>query len=164
MNEALKEITKGAKVRRVSVKFGIPRTTLQRRMKMTINGPALLGRKSVFTPQQEEVLAKHMKEMVNMFYGLTGLEARKLAFDLAEKLKMKHQFNKEKKVAGRDWLRGFLKRNPTLSIRKPEATSINRIKGFNDVEIKKFLTILKLYLKSIPSPHKTFTTWMKLGF
>ncbi|XP_004205447.1 uncharacterized protein LOC101238624 [Hydra vulgaris] len=35
------------------------------------------------------------------------------------------------KKAGRDWLIGFLKRNPKLSVRKPEATLIVRALAFN---------------------------------
>lgn len=76
--------------------------------------------------------------MANMFFGLTKLELRKAVFDYAEKNMIPHRFNKDNKLAGKDWLDGFLKRNERISIRKPEATSLNRIKAFNKVEVKKF--------------------------
>lgn len=36
-------------------------------------------------------------------------------------------------MAGEDWVAGFHKRNRNISLRKPEATSLNRIEGFNKV-------------------------------
>ena len=45
-------------------------------------------------------------------------------------------------MAGWDWLQGFLKRHPKISIRKPEATSAARARGFNKVSVSKFFTLL----------------------
>jgi hypothetical protein len=52
-----------------------------------------------------------------------------------ERNEIKHKFNKDSHTAGKDWLVNFLKRNPSVSIRKPEATSINRIVGFSKTEV-----------------------------
>lgn len=71
-----------------------------------------------------------------MYDGPRGL--RKAAFEYAERNKMKHPFNTVKKEAGKDWFYGFLKRNPEISIRVPEATSINRITAFNVSEMHIF--------------------------
>ncbi|XP_065658895.1 uncharacterized protein LOC136083427 [Hydra vulgaris] len=49
----------------------------------------------------------------------------------------------EQKKAGRDWLTGFLKRNPKLSVRKPEATSIARASTFNRYTIDIFFNKLQ---------------------
>jgi hypothetical protein len=43
-------------------------------------------------------------------------------------------------MAGRDWLEAFLRRNPSVAVRKPEATSMSRIKGFNKSEVSRFFT------------------------
>ncbi|XP_015376529.1 PREDICTED: jerky protein homolog-like [Diuraphis noxia] len=77
-----------------------------------------------------------------MFYGITPLELRKVAYDFAEKNGMKHKFNKNKQIAGKDWFQAYLKRHPNLSIRKPEATSLGRISGFNREFVEKFFTNL----------------------
>lgn len=51
-------------------------------------------------------------------------------------------------MAGKDWLQAFIRRHPQLSIRKPEATSIARITGFNKDTVKLFYDNLNvIYLK-----------------
>lgn len=60
-----------------------------------------------------------------MHHGLTTLETRKLAFQFAEAIGIKVPENwhvDDKK--GRDWLYGFMQRNKSLSIRKPEVTTL----------------------------------------
>lgn len=78
-----------------------------------------------------------------MFYGLTPNELRKLAYEFAEQNNIKNIFNKEKKVAGYDWLCLFTKRNPGFKLREPDNTSINRICAFNKEEVKLFYDNLK---------------------
>ena len=138
LQQATKAVKNGLSIRSSAKKHGIPESTLRRKIKKKDVSPSHFGRKSYFSPEQEKLLSKYLVNMSNMFYGLTGLKFRRVAFELAEKLEVKHNFNKANKVAGKDWLKGFFKRNPELSIRKPEATSINRIKGFCRTEVEKF--------------------------
>ena len=42
-------------------------------------------------------------------------------------------------LLGRDWLTRYLKRNPSVSVRKPEATSINRNTAIHRQEVTLFL-------------------------
>lgn len=46
------------------------------------------------------------------------------------------------------WLEGFLKRNKKISVRKPEATSINRITAFNKPEVTRFYENLENVMKT----------------
>jgi len=86
---------------------------------------------------------------------MTSKDVRYLAYECAKK------FNKnfpkewsEPKSAGVDWLYGFLKRHPSLSIRTPEATSLARATSFNKVNVKeffdKFSDVINKY-KFVPS-------------
>jgi hypothetical protein len=58
-------------------------------------------------------------------------DVRKLAFDLAEKYKFPHTLNKETKMERKKLFYAFMRRNPQLSVRQPEATSLATAKGPN---------------------------------
>ena len=58
-------------------------------------------------------------------YGLTTLDVRRLAYEIAVKTGVNNPFNETTKMAGKDRLCGFFARHPDLSIiKKPQATSI----------------------------------------
>ncbi|XP_039752852.1 uncharacterized protein LOC120628493 [Pararge aegeria] len=71
---------------------------------------------------------------------------------MAEKFGVADRFNEIKKSAGRDFLTGFFQRHPDLSIRKPEATSINRILGFNKAEVDQFFENLEKVMSKYHFP------------
>lgn len=134
--------------------FNVPSSTLRRRAAnkntYAINETKgfLGGSVPTFDKDIEDQITKHIKELETRFYGLTMLELRKLAFDLAEKNGIPHKFNKEKGVAGWNWIKGFLRRNPSISLRKPELTSAARAQAFNKPRIKDFFKRLAEVLDS----------------
>ena len=93
-----------------------------------------------FSTDFENELTKHLLDLNERFYGLSTKDVRRIAFELAESLKLNHPFNKEKRHAGEDWLLNFMKRN-NLSIRKPEPTSLARAIEFNRHQVGNFLTL-----------------------
>ena len=46
-------------------------------------------------------------------------------------------------MAGKKWFYGFMKRNPKLSLRQPQSTSIARAKSFNKQRVMEFFGILE---------------------
>jgi len=89
----------------------------------------------IFNNLQESMLTNYLKNCADMYFGLSTKDVKKLAYEFALKLDLKippswtkHEF------AGDDWFSSFLKRNNTLSIRKPEATSLARAMNFNPVK------------------------------
>lgn len=143
---ALAFIEEGNSINASSKKYGIPFSTLQESREKNNNSKPHLGRSATFTPEQEQALADRIKTLANVFYGLTAIEVRRVAFHYAERNEIPHRFSENERLAGKDWLYGFLERNQSISIRKPEATSINRITGFNRVEVKKFYDNLETVL------------------
>nr|CAH7764118.1 unnamed protein product [Callosobruchus chinensis] len=109
-------------------------------------GEARLGRKAVFSPEIESQLKEYVLTLAKLFYGLTPKELRRLAFKYAEEHKIKHGFPSNKQAAGKDWLYGFLRRNPEIKLMQPEGTSINRIASFNSESTKKFFANLKVLM------------------
>ncbi|ESO12383.1 hypothetical protein HELRODRAFT_158893 [Helobdella robusta] len=125
-------------------KYGVPARTLKRhQMAMTkFPGKIRLGHfHSIFTKDQELELVEIIKSMEKSLFGMTTTDVRKVAFEFAEKMKLSHPFKVEMKMAGIDWMYGFLKRHPTLSIRKPEAINLSRLVGFNKEQVKIFFDI-----------------------
>lgn len=88
-------------------------------------------------------LVDYLKEMDTRFYGLTFREMQILAYEYADINKINHPFNNDNKLAGRDWVYGFLSRHPSLSLRKPVGTSLARATGFNKPQIDLFFQNLK---------------------
>ena len=74
---------------------------------------------------------------------------------LSEEDNIKNNFNSDNKMAGRDFVAGFLKRHPRLSIRKPEAVSINRVFGLHRTSINIYFDNLKTVLDQYQfQPHE----------
>lgn len=82
-----------------------------------------------------------------MNYGLSVNNTLSLTNQYAEQLEALKQLEvprpkswENKKKASKDWYYGFMKRNPTLSLRKPTPTSIARSKGFCKQSVDDFFT------------------------
>ena len=142
LKNAKTAISRGLSIRKAADQFKIPFSTLQERMKSGIDSDPSLGRKCVFPPVHEAALADHVKTLSKIFYGITALKLRKIAFEYAERNLLSHRFDKETKMAGLDWMYGFMDRNK-ISVRKPEATSIGRAIGFNKDEVNRFFQNLE---------------------
>ncbi|XP_053685729.1 uncharacterized protein LOC128735260 [Sabethes cyaneus] len=101
----------------------------------------------VFNAVQEKELVQHLLQLEERFYGLSMRDVKELAFELAERNNLPHPFNKALRMAGQDWLNGFLLRNPKISFRKPEATSAARARGFNKPSVTKYFDLLKAIMQ-----------------
>lgn len=136
--------------------FNVPLTSLHKRVKLGFF-KAKMGTRTVFTAEQEEDICNHLLQLSKMFYGLTPVQLRRAVYTYAEKLSVHNKFNGEKREAGKDWMYGFMSRHPQLSFRKPEPTSINRIMGFNKIEINRFFDNLEnLFQKHSFPPTRIF--------
>lgn len=135
-------LEKGFSMRAAAKKIGIAYSTLQERMKKDKFSTPVLGRHAVFTQDQEFEMAKQIKHLALIFYGCTAIQVRKVAYQYAVKNGIKHQFNNNTEMAGRDWLERFLSRND-ISIRKAEGCSLNRVTAFNKAEVDVFFKLLE---------------------
>ena len=159
MQEALNAITSGQlSKRKASKQYGIPRPTLIKRLKNVEHQPTSLGRfRPVFDSAFDRELVDYALEMQRRCYGLSVVDLRRLAFQLAEKNNIPHPFSKTMQMAGKEWAFSFLRRHTELSLRSPEATSMSRMTGFNRVQVNKFYELLREeFEKEDYSAHQIF--------
>ena len=110
----------------------------------------------MFSTAEEASLTEYAKKAARLFYGLSTTQTRKLAYDYARILNKDIPSSwAENERAGEDWLSGFLKRNATISLRSPEATTLSRATSFNRINVAKFFDILmEVYARDQYGPER----------
>uniref|UniRef100_A0A1B6L3T1 HTH CENPB-type domain-containing protein n=1 Tax=Graphocephala atropunctata TaxID=36148 RepID=A0A1B6L3T1_9HEMI len=149
MSEAIEAVISGEMgFLKAARQFNVPKSSLERYVNKKKKNPEYKvdktdGKfKNVFSVEQEFELVKYLKSMESRLFGLTMKDLRSLAFQLAERNGLNHRFDKSSGLAGQDWVKGFLSRHPTLSIRTPESTSGARAMGFNKIAVSQFFSLL----------------------
>ncbi|KAK9709217.1 hypothetical protein QE152_g26744 [Popillia japonica] len=87
----------------------------------------------VFNAEQEGILESYILTRVSIYFGLLLERATKLAYECAVRFdaqRIPALWHKNGMV-GKDWFTNFTKRNPSLSVRTPDATSAGRATSFN---------------------------------
>ena len=102
-----------------------------------------IGRKPVLSIDQETELKAIIFEMEASLFGLTRNDVRQFVFKFCETKNIKNNFNQASQRAGKDWLNGYLKRHPAISMRIPEPTSIQRAMGFNKPKVDRYMKLLE---------------------
>jgi hypothetical protein len=122
--------------------YGIPPRTLKRRIDTNNTVKAGMRPSSIFGAESEHVI-----KLQQHGFSPTRLDVREMAFRLAERLQINHKFNREKALAGYDWLTSFLRRNPELVIRKAEGLSRYRNVGMNRETVTQYFHLLAQVLE-----------------
>lgn len=128
---------KKASLREAEKATGVPFNSIRRHIANDsgLNGEQIHGYKQprrVFSTVMEQELCRYLITCSQMNHGLTIKETCNLAYSYAisNNIIPPNSWHSEES-AGKDWLEGLMKRNPQLSIRKPEATSLARCTAFN---------------------------------
>ncbi|KAJ8951546.1 hypothetical protein NQ318_020419 [Aromia moschata] len=104
----------GKKIREAARTFNIPESNLRKYKSRPedLHQSPRLGRQPVFTKETENELREYILILAKLFFGLTPKGLRRLVFRYAEANNIRHNVNRVKGLAGKDWLYGFLKKNP----------------------------------------------------
>lgn len=151
MEEAVKRVVNNNEsIRSVATATGIYYVTLSRyvkqiRRKMVETGNQVslnsvgYTKRNVFSQEKSEALVAYLKHAAKIYFGLSPRDVRVLAYEcaVAFEIAVPESWTRNQ-CAGEDWLTIFLKRNPTLSIRTPEPTSLQRACGFNKASVSLF--------------------------
>ncbi|XP_067613942.1 uncharacterized protein [Eurosta solidaginis] len=156
MKKAIADVLNGVETpTSASKKYNLKRQTIESRVKKHghKNVDAIYQSKftwkQVFTIKEEAELVDYVKKCCYYQYGLSYKNFQKLAYQYAvangKEFPENWNVNNE---AGIDWLHSFMKRNPSLSLRKPEKTSLARLTGFSKKAVDEFYSNLRnLYEK-----------------
>jgi hypothetical protein len=148
LHRAVGEVLCGSSsIRKAAEKFNLSPSTVgfysKRHSTCGLLPPAQIKRTQhstqVFPIEMESELAEYLKTCTLINHGLSPAETRVIAlsFATANSIKIPPEWTKHGK-ASEDWLVGFIKRNKSLSIRKPEQTSQARAAGFNKPVVDSF--------------------------
>ncbi|XP_064614387.1 uncharacterized protein LOC135478053 [Liolophura sinensis] len=147
----LRSVSTGTPLLMAAREFNIPARTLRRHRDGKVANPGVsqLGRhRIVLSTDVERELHHHVQYMEKVLYGLATTDVRRLAYNVAEKRKLNHPFSHEKRMAGKNWLYGFLSRHQDLSIRAPQGTNISRAVGFNKPKVQQFFGVYRQLLET----------------
>ncbi|KAK9675189.1 Tc5 transposase DNA-binding domain [Popillia japonica] len=112
-----------------------------------MQGPSHMGPSCHLGQANEARLVKHIKAMQANGFPMNRDDVRKLAYNFAEKLGLKHSFNREKEKAGYPWLLRFMRDHPDLSVRTSEGVSLARVQGMNKEEVSNYFNLLQSILE-----------------
>ena len=88
------------------------------------------SKRQILSVEAEKELENHIEFMDESFYGLSILEIRTYVYQYCETNNINHPFNKETKLAGKDFVYGFMKRHPRLFLSKLDQFSRMTPKSF----------------------------------
>jgi len=113
MSSAVNDVRQGKlNAYQASQVYGVPRSSIIKRLKQPAGyQPLSLGRfRPAFDAAFEAELVMHAVGMQQRFYGLTLLDLRYIAYELAEANGLDHPFSHEDKRAGISWVQNFMRR------------------------------------------------------
>lgn len=147
--QAYEETLSGRSLRKAAAMFNLDHVSLGRYKKKRESAPidtsvdsitmGYNSAKKVFSPSQETEIANYAIKTADIYFGLSRKDLRKLAFDLTTRYNLTRPNSWDtNSMAGIEWLRGFLDRNPQLSVRCAQATSLARATSFNRHNVDEF--------------------------
>ncbi|KAH9627647.1 hypothetical protein HF086_009797 [Spodoptera exigua] len=152
-SNAYEEVKAGETLRKAAEKHGINHCSLLRYIRKrdaTGGDDTGMGYKAhnrVFNEDQERELSKYLIRCADIYFGLSKKEVRKLAYELTTKYNISRpRIWEENGMAGEEWFRMFMRRNPELSVRAAQATSLSRATSFNKTNEQGFYDNLSIVM------------------
>jgi len=148
-------VTQEKSLRQAAREYGVPPTTLKRRIDTSLPAEAKPGPSTVLSKEEEDRLVKYIITMAEMGFGLSPKDIRSLAYEIAESSGRNHPFTN--KLAGKDWFQAFMRRY-NISLRTPQPLPHARAKKANLEAVEEFFDRLSaLYARLGLSPLRSIT-------
>ncbi|XP_035246846.1 uncharacterized protein LOC118212736 isoform X1 [Anguilla anguilla] len=136
-------------LRCVAKAWCVPKSTLQRRVKGITQGSShASGRKPCIPEEAEKELSSLLIMLSQRGFLLRKCDVQCIAYEFA-KVNNIPGFSQAKQKAGYYWFQGFMRRNPTLTIKKPEPLSVTRAAGMNPEVVGKWFEDYQALLEQL---------------
>ena len=109
--------------------YKIPKQTLNDRVTNKVSVTCKQGRPARLTTEEEKAIAEICATFAEWGMGLGKSQVLGIVADYLRANKKSHLFPKG--IPGNDWWRSFLKRNPSISMRKPQSLQLARARNAN---------------------------------
>ena len=162
LDKAYKLSQGGMTVYKAEKLTGVPRQTLTDRACGHVDPYKYKsGPDTLFDEAQEKVLSEHIMLMPSYGYGNSRQEVLNIAVDTAIHLGLRRKVDKDGNSThlSKNWLDVFLKRNPSLNVRKPQSLSQARAKALSKPVVEKYFIELKAIIDKYQlhdKPHYIF--------
>lgn len=135
LQEALRAIVNGASIRKASLDYGVPRSTLHNRIHGGISHQESAQSQQKIAPIQEELLANWILVQESLGTSITHQQIR----DIANHLLI---IRGEDSLVGKRWIKSFFKRNPFIGTKRSYCVDSARVSGATSDIIKKWFQYL----------------------
>lgn len=141
LENAVKAVREGMPYLTAEQSFGVPRNTIRRHYKGRVKA---YGGETFFTADQEKALVDRTLYLSQRGFPISIDDFCRAAYAFAQKLRRRKEVGQisqtwlSNRKASYDWLEGFRKRNPSISLRVAENLSVTRAEAFNEARIRNF--------------------------
>ncbi|XP_033725586.1 uncharacterized protein LOC117315461 [Pecten maximus] len=144
-------------IRQAAITFGVPKSTLGDRLSGRVEEGSSPGKRPFFPLEVENEVAEKIKIAGRMGFGITRSQLCLKMARLVTAMKLKSPFRNG--VPGNDWLEGFSKRHPDVSLRSPTPLNNVRARMLNLEVTRKYFHSLNQTLISLNLHQKPKAIW-----
>jgi hypothetical protein len=141
-------------IRGAAKEFSVPKSTLSDRVTGRVSQDASPGKETVLPLEVEIEIAEKIKEAGRMGFGITRAQLCMKVSRIALAMKIKTPFRNG--IPGKDWVDGFKKRHPDVSLRTPTPLNSVRARMLNIEVTNKYFADLGKCISTLnlhSSPH-----------
>ena len=158
MEQALRAVLSHTlSIRQAAERFNVPKSTLHDRCIGKVQPGAVYGKKPIFSQDVERQIANSIKDAAHQGFGITRSQLMVKAGKIARDLNLKTPFKNG--IPGDEWLAGFLKRNPDISLRQPMPLTSRRMKCLNRQVITQYFNDLEKLIVNLGLTSKPNLIW-----
>ena len=155
MSRAIAEVKSGSSIRNAAKMHGVPRSSLSDRITGKVEHGAIWGKQPILSKEDEAILVETAEQRAEQGVGLTKRTVLKYASLLAEKRSKGFKKSRPSQM----WWRRLKTRNPSFSLRTPEATSSGRHQAMTRLRIAKYFSALKGVMEKADLLNKPARIW-----